>query len=341
MEAIVLQQAGQPLALTDIPIPVPAPGEVLIRLEAAAVNHRDLWIWQGQYGQISYPCVPGSDGAGTVVEVTRDADQGLVGKAVLINPALSWGSYRAGPGKDFQILGVPRQGTFAEYICVPAANVCPIPEGYDSIKSAALPLAGLTAHRALFYRGDLKAGQNLLITGIGGGVASFLLGFAVRAGAHVYGSSSSIFKMEKSKELGAIECVNYKEESWDKNLNELVPDGFDLIVDSAGGPGFMKLINLLKTGGKLVTFGRTAGNIPEMSPAILFYKQISILGTTMGAPADFIGMLEFIEEHNMRPLIDKVLRLDEAEDAFNYIQQGHQYGKVVLKIGDKGRDWRD
>ena len=338
MKAIVLQQARQPLTFTDIPLPVPAPGEVLIKLEAAAVNHRDLWIWRGQYGQVSYPCVPGSDGSGTVVEVTRDADQGLIGKAVLINPALSWGSYRAGPGKGFQILGVPRQGTFAEYICVPAGNVFPIPEGYDFIKSAALPLAGLTAHRALFYRGDLKAGQNLLINGIGGGVASFLLGFAVRAGAKTYGTSSSRDKMEKSKELGALKCVNYKEEGWDQQLKELVPDGFDLAIDSAGGPGFMKLIGLLKTGGKLVTFGRTAGNIPEMSPATLFYKQVSILGTTMGAPADFMGMLEFIEEHNMRPVIDKVFRLGEAEEAFNYIQQGHQYGKVVLRIDDKGRD---
>ncbi len=338
MDAIVLQQAGKPLGLADIPIPVPAPGEVLIKLEAAALNHRDLWIKQGQYGQVNYPCVPGSDGSGTVVEAASDTDQNLLNKAVLINPSLSWGNNRSGPGKDFQILGVPRQGTFASYICVPAENVFPLPDGFDFIKSAALPLAGLTAHRALFYRGDLKAGQNLLITGIGGGVASFLLGFAVRAGAKVYGTSSSVSKMERSKELGALHCVNYKEEEWDSMLKELVPDGFDLVIDSAGGPGFMKLIGLLKTGGKLVTFGRTAGNIPEMSPGILFYKQISILGTTMGAPADFSGMLEFIEDHNMRPVIDKVFRLDEAEEALNYIQEGHQYGKVVMSIGDKGRE---
>lgn len=333
MKAIVLTRAGGTLELRDIPKPVPTEGEVLIRLSAASVNHRDIWIRQGQYGQIEYPCVPGSDGAG-IIEVTgQGADSSLVGKQVIINPSLYWGEQRAGQAKDFQILGVPSQGTFAEYVCVPSSNVYPIPDGYDFEKAAALPLAGLTAHRALFYRGDLKTGQKILITGIGGGVSSFLLGFAVRTGAVVYTTSSSSEKLNKARELGARHGVNYTVDGWDKELLGLEPEGFDLVVDSAGGPAFISLIKLLKAGGKIVVFGRTAGNIPEISPAILFYKQVSILGTTMGAPADFEGMLEFVCEHNMRPVIDKVYPLEEAEKAFQYIENTAQFGKVILKIG--------
>lgn len=332
MNAIILKEAGGRLVLEDVPKPVPSAGEALIRLEAAAINHRDVWIRQGHYGKVQYPCILGSDGAGILESTADESGSDLTGKAVLINPSLSWGDQRAGQGKDFQILGVPSQGTFAEYVCVPLANVYPLPDGYDFVKAAALPLAGLTAHRALFYRGDLKARQKILITGIGGGVASFLLGFAVRAGAVTYVTSSSPEKILKSTSLGALHGVNYTDHEWDQQLLALEPEGFDLIIDSAGGPSFIKLIGLLKTGGKIVNFGRTAGPIPEMSPALLFYKQASILGTTMGAPADFEGMLEFVEDHNMRPVIDKVFKLADTEQAFQYIENTSQFGKVVLKI---------
>lgn len=332
MKAIVLHEARGHLKMEDISIPLPGKEEVLIKLQYAAVNHRDLWIWQGSYGKVSYPCVMGSDGAGTVESVGQGVDPSLAGCDVLINPSLYWGSMRSGQAKGFQILGVPSQGTFAEYICVPAENTYPIPQGYNMEKAAALPLAGLTAHRALFYRGDLKAGQKILITGIGGGVSSFLLGFAIRARALVYVTSSSDDKMRKAAELGASKGVNYTQPDWDKQLLHYEPEGFDLIIDSAGGPGFINLIGLLRTGGKIVTFGRTAGNIPEISPALLFYKQVSILGTTMGAPADFNGMLEFVEDHNMLPVIDKVYRLEDIVEAFRTLKDAAQFGKIVLKI---------
>ncbi len=332
MKAILLTGPKSPLSIQEIDTPEPGPDEVLISLKAASVNHRDLWIWQGDYGNISYPCVLGSDGAGVVVKAGSEANQGWVDQEVLINPSLNWGHQRAGHSSNFQILGVPSQGTFAEFISAPVSNVYKLPDGYDFIKSAALPLAGLTAHRALFYRGDLKANNTILITGIGGGVSSFLLNFAVRAGARVYVSSSSNEKIKKAVELGAINGINYKDDNWADQLKEFEPAGIDLIIDSAGGPHFLPLIDLLKPGGKIVNFGRTAGNIPEMAPSRLFYKHASILGTTMGSPADFESMLEFVEEYNMRPVIDRVFDWKETDKAFNYLRSSAQFGKVILRI---------
>jgi zinc-binding alcohol dehydrogenase/oxidoreductase len=332
MRAILLTGPQSSLVLSEIDIPEPAPDEVLISLKAASVNRRDIWIWQGDYGNISYPCVIGSDGAGVIAKLGPDVDQSWLNQHVIINPSLNWGSQRAGHGNGFQILGVPTQGTFAEYICVPVSNVYRIPDGYDFEKAAALPLAGLTAHRALFYRGDLKAHYTILITGIGGGVSSFLLGFAIRAGARIYVSSSSEKKIEKAVLLGAVHGVNYNDENWVRQLMDSEPAGFDLIIDSAGGLNFLKLIDLLKPGGKIVNFGRTAGNIPEMAPSRLFYKNASILGTTMGSPADFESMLDFIEEYNMRPVIDRVFDWKETDEAFNYLRSSAQFGKVILRI---------
>ena len=332
MRAILLTGPKSPLSIQNIDIPEPGPEDILISLKEASVNHRDLWIWQGDYGNINYPCVLGSDGAGVVVKAGRRVNQDWIHQRVLVNPSLNWGNQRAGHSSNFQILGVPTQGTFAEFISVPVSNVYKLPDGYDFEKAAALPLSGLTAHRALFYRGDLKANNTILITGIGGGVSSFLLGFSVRAGARIYISSSSHEKIKKAVELGAINGINYKDDNWVDQLKAFEPAGFDLIIDSAGGPNFLLLIDLLKSGGKIVNFGRTAGNIPEMSPSRLFYKHASILGTTMGSPADFESMLEFVEEYNMRPIIDRVFDWKDTDEAFHYLKSNAQFGKVILKI---------
>ncbi len=334
MKAIVLKTQESPLAFEDIEKPKPKTGEALVKLRAAALNHRDLWIRKGLYPNVKFPCVMGSDGAGVVEETGKGVDDFWLKKPVLINPALNWGDDRSGHGKDFEILGVPSQGTFAEYVCVPAENLHEIPYGWNFEHAAALPLAGLTAHRALFYRGGLKAGQQLLITGVGGGVASFLLAFAIKTEAKVYVTSSSGEKIKKAMEMGAVDGVNYQKENWKDELKKKEPEGFDLIVDSAGGSQFPVLLELLRTGGRIVNFGGTAGKIPEIVPARIFWKQASILGTTMGSPADFESMMEFVSDLDLRPVIDKHFTLDSAEEAFRHLDNQSQFGKVIINIGN-------
>jgi len=334
MKAVVLNELGGEFTIKEIEKPSPRHGEVLVKLKAAALNHRDLWIRQGKYFLKEFPAVLGSDGAGVVESVAEGVSNDLVGKNVIINPSLNWGSRREGHGSDFQILGMPSQGTFAEYVCVPAENIFPIPIGLSFEKAAALPLAGLTAYRAMFYRGALKRGEKLLITGVGGGVAGFLLSFGVRAGAQVYVTSSSNAKIDQALSLGALNGVLYTSNKWQEELLEMLPEGFDLIIDSAGGPDFLQLIQLLKTGGRIVNFGGTAGKIPELIPARLFWKQASILGTTLGSPTDFEQMLSFVTEYIVTPIVDKVFELKDVRQAFDYMQNQLQFGKIVLRISD-------
>jgi zinc-binding alcohol dehydrogenase/oxidoreductase len=332
MKAISLEHVDGPLrpVLTDTP--EPGPGQVRLKLKAAAINHRDIWIRKGLYPTTKFPCIPGSDGAGVVETCGPGTDPALAGKAVLINPSLYWGDQRTAQDKDFQILGVPSQGTFAEYICVPASNIYEIPEGFHFANAAALPLAGLTAYRALFYRGDLKPFEKVLVTGAGGGVAGFLLTFAVKARAWVYVTSSSDKKIQYAIQRGSENGVNYTHDDWEKQLLGMVPEGFDLIVDGAGGKNFHALLRLLRGGGKIVTYGATAGPIPEISSRQVFSRQIGILGTTMGSPHDFESMLEFVTEHNVRPPISRTFDLDQAEEAFRYLENKEQFGKVLLSI---------
>lgn len=332
MKAIILEKAEGRLKPAAVTTPEPGEGEVLVQLKAAAINHRDLWIRKGTYPTTQYPCVLGSDGAGIVVACGPGTDPALKGNAVLINPSIHWGDQRTAQGGDFQILGVPRQGTFAEFVSVPTENVYDIPDGYRFEHAAALPLAGLTAFRALFYRGDLKPFEKVLITGAGGGVAGFLITFAVKARAEVYVTSSSPQKIRHAVEMGCEGGACYTETGWEKELLDQVPGGFDLIVDGAGGPAFHALLKLVKAGGKIVTYGATAGPIPEISPRQVFYRQIGIMGTTMGSPHDFESMLEFVTEHNVRPQVRKAFPLEQAEEAFRYLENQKHFGKVVLTV---------
>ena len=332
MRAAIIKSANEPIILETIPDPQPGPGEVVVEIKAAALNHRDLWIQKGAYHNKQYPCVLGSDGAGIVIATGQGVEKDLVNRAVLINPALHWGDRRQGHGDNFQILGMPTNGTFAEQVAVPAENITELPKGWNFEMGAALPLAGLTAYRALFYRGAAQKGQTLLITGIGGGVATFLLSFAVAAELKVYVTSSADEKINMATKLGATKGVLYTEDSWTDQLREAVPEGFDLIIDSAGGANFPKLLQLIKTGGKIVNFGGTAGKIPEIIPQRIFWKQASILGTTMGSPVDFSEMVKFADSREITPVIDQVFAFEEVAEAFKHMENQRQFGKILLKF---------
>ena len=330
-KALVLQEAGKPLVLEHRQIPVPKPGEALVHLQFAALNHRDLWMRKGAYGNMAgLPCVLGSDGFGVVESVGFEADKKWVGSPVVIFPTLDWGEDDAAPGPAWRILGIPDAGTFAEYIVVPLTQLFPAPKNLSPEESTALPLAGVTAHRALFRRGNLKAGEKVLITGIGGGVAQFLLQFAVGAGAEAWVTSGSVEKIEAAKKSGAKGGVLYTSPSWAEELVKTA-GSFELCVDSAAGLGWAGICEALKPGGRLVFFGATRG-APEVPMRKAFFKQIDIRGTAMGSARDFTEMLAFVQTHNLKPVIDSVFPLEQVEEALQRMDQGLQTGKIILKI---------
>jgi zinc-binding alcohol dehydrogenase/oxidoreductase len=330
MNAVVLTGKNLPPVLQSVPDPKPAFGEVIVTLRAGALNHRDVWIQQGMYAGILYPVIPGSDGAGVVSALGEGVDAAWLDRDVIINPSFDWGSSPRAFGERFTILGLPKDGTLAERINVPIGNLAPKPAHLSYEEAAALPLAALTAWRALFSRAQLRVGERVLVTGIGAGTALFALQFARAAGAEVWVTSSSAEKLAKAKELGAKGGANYQDAGW---ADALLKDsgGFDVIVDSASGAGFNHLIDVAKPGGRIVFFGATTGPVPELVTRKVFWKQLSLLGTTMGSPDDFEGMVATVERHGIRPVISEVFPLGKAAEAFALMARGGQFGKIVLR----------
>ncbi|WP_243292459.1 zinc-binding dehydrogenase [Bacillus sp. FJAT-47783] len=333
MKAIVLNETGGPkmLKMENRAIPKPSAGEVVIKLQYAALNRRDLFITYGLYPSMNLPSILGSDGAGVVVEVGSGVTSVQNGQEVVINPGLNWGENDRFANADFRILGMPTNGTYAQYVVVRGENVFPKPKHLRFEEAAALPLAGVTAYRALFTRGELKEGETVLIPGIGSGVALYLLQMAVAAGANVFVTSSSEEKIEQAKNLGAKGGINYRNERWAKELKKTMGLA-DLIVDGVGGPGFNDLINVTAPGGRIVSFGATNGPVPECVMPKIFFKNMDIRGTTMGSPRDFQQMLSFYEQHELHPIIDRCYTLEEAKEALHYMEEGKNFGKITLKI---------
>lgn len=334
MRAAFLETLGDPevLRMANVPDPEPRTGEVSIQLRAAALNRRDVWIRRGRYANITLPIVLGSDGAGDVVEVGAGVDPSLVGRAVVINPSLDWGDDERVPGDRWRILGLPDFGTYAELVTVPAVAVHPIPEGLSYEQAAALPLAGLTAYRAVASRGRVSTGETVLVTGIGGGVACFALQFARQLGARVVVTSSKASKIARARELGAVGGVDHQQPGWSRSIDALVPGGPDVVIDGAGGDTFAEAVAALRPGGRLVSYGATAGPTPPFEVRRLFWKQLDVLGTTMGSPADFRAMLAFVERAHLRPVIDRVFPLEETAAAHRRMEEAEQFGKIVLRI---------
>lgn len=331
MKAIVLNGVNEPLENSHREIPEPQNGEYLIRLKAAALNRRDFWIQKGMYAGLKFPIILGSDGAGTIEKAGPGTDAGRVGTNVLINPSHDWGTNHRVQGSDYHILGLPEDGTFREYITIPAKYVHAMPAHLSFEEAAAIPLAGLTAFRALFSRARLQAGEKVLITGAGGGVSQFALAFALAAGAEVWVTSGSEEKIAAAVERGAKGGANYKFEGWDKDLKSRSGE-FNVIVDSAGGKGFGSLVKIAAPGGRIVLYGGTAGPWEKVSPQIVFWKQLDILGTTMGNDEDFQDMIDFVAANEIKPEVSQVFPLDEAQAAMQYMAEGKQFGKIVLSI---------
>ncbi|MDR7254279.1 NADPH:quinone reductase-like Zn-dependent oxidoreductase [Nocardioides sp. BE266] len=324
MRAAVQRSYGGPevLQVEDVPDPTARPGWTLVRLRAAALNWHDVLVRRGQYGS-PLPHVPGADGAG-VVDGTGDE--------VVVLPSLWWGGDESAPGESWEILGDHRPGTYAELVAVPDECVFPKPVGLSWAEAAALPLVGVTTYRALFSRGGLQSGESLLVLGAGGGVATMAVSLAAALGARVVVTSSSEEKIEQAQGLGALGGVRYDAEGWPEAARQVNGGrGFDVVLDSVGT--WSESLRALRPGGRLVVLGASRGEQADLAVRPYYFGQYSILGTTMGSPADFADLLAFIRDHDVPPpVIDRVLPLDDVVSAHQRLESGQAFGKLVLEV---------
>lgn len=336
MKAMRLHELEGPESLRyeDVPEPEPGSGETVIRLRNAALNRRDVFVTRGMYPGAKPDALPitlGSDGSGEVAAKGDGAGGPGEGDEVVINPALYWGENQRTPGNDYRILGLPDDGTYAQFVKVPADHVFPKPSHLSHPEAAALPLAALTAYRALFTRGGLVSGETVLVPGVGGGVATFLVQMASAAGATVFVTSGSDEKIEKAKEFGAEGGVNYNSEDWSRELKKM-SGGVDLSVDSVGGDAFNALLQLAKPASRIVILGATAGPAPKAMTISVALKQLDVVGTAMGTAKEFGEMLSFYKEHDLKPLVNETFPLEEASAAQLHMEEGSGIGKIVLQI---------
>jgi NADPH:quinone reductase-like Zn-dependent oxidoreductase len=333
MKALYLETTDGPesVYVKDVETPVPGPGEVRIAIKAASVNHRELFITHGQYPGMTVPTTLGCDGAGVVDMIGDGVTGAKVGDEVVLYPARNWGSNRHAPAADFGLLGMPFNGTIAEYICVPVDNLAPKPAGLSFEEAAAIPLTGLTSWRALMFKGQLKAGETLLISGVGGGVATFGLAFAVAKGANVYVTGESEEILARAKDMGAKGGLLFTDPEWRRQVGKLT-GGIDVVLDGAPSPSFANYVRAINPGARIVIYGSTAGNEVKFNATDIFLKSASIVGSQVGDPQDFKEMLAFVGEHKIKPVVEKTFPLIEAKEALLHLKDQHKFGKIVVTV---------
>lgn len=319
MQAFRIHEGGEG-RFEEAADPSAGPGEVVVELRAAALNRRDLLVRNPPSAVYDFPkpFVAGHDGAG----VRRDT-----GEEVVVYPTVGWGSRDDVP-EGGKFIGGPLDGTFAELMAVPEENVFPKPARLSWEEAASLPVAGMTAHRALFPVGGLQAGQTVLVLCAGSGVSTFAVALAAQAGARVLVTSSSDEKIDRSRELGAEGGVLYTHPDWAAAVRELAPDGVDLVLDSVGTT-WPESLRALRKGGRLVVFGGTGGPMVELDVRYVYLNYLSVLGTTGASPRQFGEFLETVQLGTWKPVVDSVHPLSDAESGYERLTAPH-YGKVVL-----------
>ncbi|KLI01574.1 zinc-binding dehydrogenase [Sporolactobacillus inulinus] len=307
--------------------PAPKSGEVKVKVKAAGLNHRDLFVLTRH--QPNDPAlVIGSDGAGVVSEVGADVQNVRVGDEVLIIPSLGWLKNTPAPPDNFEILGLPDQGTFAEEIVIPEVQVAAKPDYLSWEQAGVLPLSALTGYRALFTRGGLKSGQTVFIPGIGSGVATYMLQMAKAVGATAVVSSRSTEKLKKAGKLGADLLLD-NDQDWAAALNG---EKVDLVIESIGAATFNRSLGVLKKGGTVVSFGASAGDEIALDLRSFFYNQWNLHGSTLGSVEEFHEMLDLFRKHKIKPIVDRSYDLEQTGEALSYLKQSAQFGKVAIKI---------
>ncbi|WP_106497822.1 zinc-binding dehydrogenase [Lentibacillus sp. Marseille-P4043] len=317
------------LLIKDMNDPVAGDGEVVVAIHAAGLNHRDLFI-PNRRGNDAQALVIGSDGAGVIESVGAGVEQFSVGDEVIINPGLRWYENSVAPPKEFDILGMPDDGTFAERIVLSAEQVEHKPSHLSWDEAGVLALSALTGYRALFTKGELKVGETVFIPGAGSGVATYLIAFAKQKGARVIVTSRSEQKRDHAKKIGADIALDTASD-WPEELKD---ETIDLVIDSVGRATFNRSLEVLKKGGRIVIFGSSTEDTVELNLRDFFYGQYQLIGSTMGCREELRDMLKFIEDHNIHPVVDKSFTLDQANEAMDYLEQGKQFGKIAIRVRD-------
>lgn len=342
LKAVLFYRHGGPevLEYTDCPIPQPGAGEVLVRLRAAALNRLDVWVRNGWPGiKLTYPHICGADGAGEIAAVGAGVETARVGERVVINSNLSCGRcLYCLAGQDnrceqWELLGETRNGTYAEYVVIPAVNAYPLPAGFDEHAAAAAALVFHTAWHSLITRANLRPGESVLVVGASGGVNTAAIQIAKLAGATVYVVGSSSQKLELAKSLGADYLIDRsREPDWHKAVYQLTGRrGVDVVVDNVGTT-FPQSFRAARKGGRILTVGNTGGAKFEIDNRFIFGKHLSILGSTMGTHADFAAVMELVFKGALKPVIDRTYQLSEAPLAHQRLEAGEQMGKITLQI---------
>lgn len=339
MKAAVFSEFGGPevVRLEEMEMPDPGPGEVRVAVRAAAMNHLDLWIRRGLPLKITMPHIGGSDISGIVDAVGPGVEGVELGARVVVDPSLDYHWYdgvqwaEGLPAPEFRIIGEHTQGGFAEYCVVPASNLMGVPEGVSFETAAAASLVSVTAWRALMVRGGLRAGESVLVTGGSGGVSTMAVQIARLAGARVYAVTSGSENVARLKDLGAHVVYDRTQGDWGKGLfADTGKRGVDLVMDSVGQAIWPQCLRALAVGGRLVTFGATTGAAGETEIRLVFWKQLSILGSTMGTPRDYRTVMDLVFQDKIRPVIHETLPLEETRKAHEILEGGEAFGKVVL-----------
>lgn len=344
MRAIVLHKHGGPevLKLEQVERPAPGPGQVLIRVHAVALNRLDIWVRGGIPGlRLSYPHRLGSDIAGTVAELGAGVDVKQLGREVLVNPGYGCGACEhCLDGWDnlcrrYRILGENTQGGYGEYVIVPAENLLDRPRGMSWTDCAALPLTFLTAWQMLVVRAKIRPGDVVLMHAAGSGVGSAGLQIAKLHGATVVALASTQAKLDKAKELGADTCICSADEDWEAQVRALEcvgKRGVDIVFEHVGEATWERSIRLTTKGGTIVTCGASSGWNAKTDLRQVFFRQIQIMGSTMGSRTHLHRILKLVAEGKLQPVVDRVFPLEEAAEAHRYLDRREQFGKVVLEL---------
>lgn len=335
----MFEDFGSPdvVEIKKVPVPEPGPGEVRLKVEAAAMNHLDLWVRRGLPIETPMPHIGGSDIAGTVDATGPGAEDVPLGTRVVVDPSLGYDWYEGQDRGDsfdeppFRIIGEHTQGGFAEYTVVPAKNLLEIPDHVSSVDAAAAGLVFVTAWRALVHRGRLRAGERVLITGASGGVGTAAVQVARRAGAKVFAVTGGAEKVERTRELGADIVYDRHEVDFSREVwRDTYKQGVHVVFDTVGEEIWPACLRALTKKGRLVTSGATTGSRGVTELRLVFWKQLEIIGSTMGSPTEFREVMRLVFDGVFQPVVQEVIPLSEARRAHEILEQGRIFGKLVL-----------